>query len=82
MYRELLLHIMYYSDLLTQKIKPALRPKRRNRSIRSVILLHAKIRPHTAQLTINVLGKIHLEVLPRPPYSPDLSPFDFHSLDR
>jgi hypothetical protein len=68
----------YYFDLLTEKVNPAFCPKTRNCSIRSVILLHDNVRSHTAQLTTNVLEKIHWKVLPQPPYSPDLSQCDFY----
>jgi histone-lysine N-methyltransferase SETMAR len=68
----------YYFDLLTEKVNPAFCSKMRNCSIRSVILLQDNVRSHTAQLTTNVLEKMHWEVLPHPPYSPDLSPCDFY----
>jgi hypothetical protein len=68
----------YYFDLLTEKVNPAFCPKTRNCSIRSVILLHDNVRSHTAQLTTNVLEKMHWKVLPQPPYSPDLSQCDFY----
>jgi hypothetical protein len=66
----------YYFDLLTEKVNPAFSSKTRNCSVRSVILLH--VRSHTAQLTTNVLEKMHWKVLPHPPYSPDLSQCDFY----
>ena len=37
---------------------------------------HAK--PHTARITALKLEELKLEVLPHPPYSPDLAPTDFH----
>jgi histone-lysine N-methyltransferase SETMAR len=68
----------YYFDLLTEKVNPAFCSKMRNCSIRSVILLHDNVRSHTVQLTTNVLEKMHWEVPPHPPYSPDLSRCDFY----
>ena len=35
-------------------------------------------RPHTARLTLEKTEKMGLEVLPYPPYSPDLAPYDYH----
>jgi hypothetical protein len=42
------------------------------------ILLHDNARPHTAQVTKNFLNELRYEVLTHPPYSPDLSPADYH----
>jgi len=43
-----------------------------------VILLYDNARPHTARLTSEKLAKFKWEVLPHPPYNPDISPTDFH----
>ena len=42
------------------------------------ILLHDSTWPHTAQSTFQKLNKLGYEVLPHLPYSPDLSPTDYH----
>lgn len=42
------------------------------------ILLHDNARPHIARRTILRLSELGYEILPHPPYSPDLSPTDFH----
>ncbi|EZA53514.1 Histone-lysine N-methyltransferase SETMAR [Ooceraea biroi] len=42
------------------------------------ILLHDNARPHTARLTVAKLQELELETLRHPPYSPDLSPTDYH----
>ncbi|EFN74649.1 Histone-lysine N-methyltransferase SETMAR, partial [Camponotus floridanus] len=52
--------------------------KRQDMPIRSVILLHDNARPHTAALTREKLNKIYWSTLEHPPYSPDLSPCDYH----
>nr|QLJ84876.1 transposase-like protein [Dichotomius schiffleri] len=58
--------------------KLAFRRKRKSQAIRSVILLHDNARPHTAAATRNKLEALGWETLEHPPYSPDLSPCDFH----
>lgn len=42
------------------------------------ILLHDNARPHIAMPTLRKLQELKYETLPHPPYSPDLSPTDFH----
>jgi len=66
----------YYCQLLDE-VKKAYRSKRRQKSVRRVVLLHDNARPHTANLTREKLAKMHWETLEHPPYSPDLSPCDF-----
>ena len=42
------------------------------------ILLHDNARPHIARLTMQLLNELGYETLSHPPYSPDLSPTDYH----
>ncbi|GBN77099.1 hypothetical protein AVEN_117544-1 [Araneus ventricosus] len=41
-------------------------------------LLHDNARPHTALVTRDLVQRFRWNVLEQPPYSPDLSPSDFH----
>lgn len=50
----------------------------RRKPIRNVIVLHDNARPHTARLTQEKLTQMHWTPLEHPPYSPDLSPCDYH----
>ena len=34
--------------------------------------------PYISQITVRKLNELNVEVLPHPPYSPDLSPNDYH----
>ena len=43
-----------------------------------VILQQDNARPHVAQTIQDLLGRIKWKVLQHPPYSPDLSPSDYH----
>ena len=43
-----------------------------------VVLLQDNARPHTSATTLAKLAQLGIEVLPHPPYSPDLSPSDYH----
>ena len=44
-----------------------------------IILLHDNARPHTVAAPVkNYLETLKWEVLPHPPYSPDIAPSDYH----
>lgn len=61
-----------------QKLRTAIKQRRRGRLSEGVILLHDNATPHTANQTKQLLQKFKWEVWPHPPYSPDLSPCDYH----
>ncbi|VDL74930.1 unnamed protein product [Nippostrongylus brasiliensis] len=42
------------------------------------ILLHDSAKPHVAHPTLRKLNELGSEILPHPPYTPDLSPSDYH----
>ncbi|KOC66868.1 Histone-lysine N-methyltransferase SETMAR [Habropoda laboriosa] len=42
------------------------------------IVPHDNARPHVSQITVQKLNSLKFETLPNPPYSPDLSPTDYH----
>lgn len=67
-----------YSEMLTDRLKPAIRSKRRGLLSEGVVLLHDNARPHTAVHTAETLQKLKFKVLDHPPYSPDLAPSDYH----
>lgn len=67
----------YYSSLLVGEVKPKIRSKRR-KSQRTVCFLQDNARPHTAMQTMDTIRKLKWDLLPHPPYSPDLAPSDYH----
>ena len=67
-----------YSEMLTDRLKPAIRSKRRGLLSKSVVLLHDNAHPHTAAHTAETLRKLKFDVMAHPPYSPDLAPSDYH----
>ena len=67
----------YYCNFLEHNFRPALRKKRRHVLQNAPIILHDNARPHAAQPVTNLFDRWGWEVLYHPPYSADLSPFDY-----
>ncbi len=44
---------------------------------RTFLLHHDNATPHTGILTLAAIGENHMEMVPHPPYSPDLAPNDY-----
>lgn len=62
-----------------QRLNEVLLQKRRNLiNQKGVILLHDNGSPHTAKLTQQKVEQLGWDVLPHPPWSPDLAPSDYH----
>ncbi|KAG5318154.1 MOS1T transposase, partial [Pseudoatta argentina] len=62
-------------------VSPAMHPEKRPLYAQrhdKVILLHDNARPHVAKPVKIYLETLKWEVLPHPPYSPDIAPSDFH----
>lgn len=45
---------------------------------KKVVFLQDNARPHTARVTREKISELGWETLPHPPYSPDISPSDYH----
>ena len=59
-----------------QNLKVGLQANRPER--RKVRLLHDNAKSHTSKITRQKLEEFGWEILPHPPYSPDLAPSDYH----
>jgi histone-lysine N-methyltransferase SETMAR len=67
-----------YSALLKDKLKPAIHSKQRGMLSKAVLLHHDNARPYAAAATIETIQKLNFELLPHPPYSPDMARSDYH----
>jgi len=73
-----LLWLKFVRSFVLEKVRAAYQSKRRGFPIRDVLLLHDNARPHSAALTKEKLAQMYWTALEHPPYSPDLSPCDYH----
>ena len=70
-----------YANLLKQ-VRQSIKEKRRGK-IRRGIMLHQDNAPvHTSRVAMDAVRECGYELLPHPPYSPDLAPSDFHLFPR
>ena len=67
-----------YADLLKNHLRPAIKSTRHGFLSTRVLLQHDNAWPHTARSTVATIQDLSFECLPHPPYSPDLTPSDFH----
>ena len=67
----------YYSTLLDGPVKKAIGINRKRGQI-SVSFLQDNARPYVAARTMDIIQKLKWNVLPHPPYIPDLAPSDYH----
>lgn len=65
-----------YQLMQVQEALEEKRPALTNR--KGVILLHDNARPHVAKMTQQKIKELGWEILPHPPYSPDIAPSDYH----
>jgi hypothetical protein len=60
-----------------RRLEEAIQQKRPGRR-HGAILQHDDARTHTANMTKAAVQELDWEILPHPPYSPDLAPSDYH----
>jgi len=67
----------YYSSLLVQ-LKDILKEKRHGKVTKGVLFLHDSAPAHRTLATQKKLAYLGFQCLDHPPYSPDLTPSDYH----
>jgi len=71
-------HVDFLLWLQWENLKLAIRQKRCALLMTGVCLLHDNVKPHTATTAVSNIEEPRFECIPHPPYSPDLTPSDFH----
>jgi histone-lysine N-methyltransferase SETMAR len=66
-----------YDDVLTS-LREAIKDKRQSKLAKGIIFHHDNAPAHTSNRIQDSLRRHCFEILPHPPYSPDLAPCDFH----
>lgn len=67
----------YYASIL-ERLKAAIKEKRRGKLTKGVLLLHDNAPVHKSRIAMAALEKVGFEILAHPPYSPDLAPSDYY----
>jgi AICAR transformylase/IMP cyclohydrolase PurH len=67
-----------HSTMLEEKLKPAICSLHCGLLFKGVLLLHDNAPQHTAAATVTTIQKLKFETINHPPYSPDLTPSDYH----
>jgi len=71
------INVEYYPSLLVQ-LYDILKEKHRGKFTKFVLFLHENVPAHRALATQKKLAYLGFQCLDHPPYSPDLSPSDYH----
>ncbi|XP_011865157.1 PREDICTED: histone-lysine N-methyltransferase SETMAR-like, partial [Vollenhovia emeryi] len=66
----------YYAALL-DKLKATIKEKRPHLVKKKILFHQDNTRVHTCMVAMSKLNELKFELLPHPPYSPDLAPSDF-----
>ena len=67
----------YYIDNCLKPVVKAIKKQRPKTGLKNMKLLHDNARAHDNQDVLYYLNEERFNLLPHPPYSPDLSPCDF-----
>ena len=72
----------FYKDSILVKVKEFYNKKRPSKGWSGVHLLHDNTSSHKCEVVKSFLSSEKVKVLNHPPYSPDLSPFDFFFISK
>ena len=61
-----------------RRLRRAIVEKRRDLDVTKITIHHDNARPHTSHATCEEIARLGWNIMPQPPYSPDLAPTDFH----
>lgn len=67
----------YYAALL-QRLSEEIKTKRPHLAKKKVLFHHDNAPAHTSMIAMSKIHDLRFELLPHPPYSPDLAPCDYH----
>lgn len=67
----------YYRDNCLKRLVKEIKKQRPNTGTRGIKLLHDNARPHDNKEVEDYLRQEHVQLMPHPPYSPDLAPSDY-----
>ena len=67
----------YYANILDQ-LHQNIQQKRPGLAHKKIIFHQDNARPHTCNIAMSKISELNFDLLPHPPYSPDLAPSDFH----
>ena len=71
------MNMAYYANLLVE-LRESIKQKRRGKLRRGVLLQQDNAPVHTSQVAMQAVRDCGFELLPHPPYSPDLAPSDYY----
>ena len=67
----------FYAEKVLPEVFSKFKEMTERNTVRDVMLHHDNAAPHAAEVVTKYLKRERVDILPHPPYSPDLAPCDF-----
>ena len=67
----------YYATVIKSELFPAIKRKRPHLERSGILLHHDNAPSHSSRIVMDTVNKLGIELLPLPPYSPDLAICDY-----